>query len=128
MNVPVLSTLAAEQAPQRSVRTESLRLIDYSPYPRMDLEHGPKIGMSLNESDTGLCIVLGEEIEAGSMLRIVVRGVDGRPTHDMVTRVVWCKPNQDGRIRAGLAYLREGRARMLKVQHTQHRTQAVINA
>ncbi len=128
MNISVTPAPLRSEAIQRSVRSESLRLIDYSPFPRMDLDRGTCKGMSLNESETGLCIALEDEVEVGSMLRVVIRGVDGEPTRDIVTRVVWCRENIHGRVRAGLAFLREGRARMLKVRRTEHRTQTVITA
>jgi hypothetical protein len=125
---PVTPALFHHDAIQRHTRTESLRLIDYSPFPRVDVDQGPRMGLSLNESDSGLCVAVDNSVKVGSLLRILIRGVDGRPARDVVTRVVWCKTDKDGRMRAGLAFLREGRASMLKVRRNEHRTQAVINA
>ena len=102
--------------PPRSVRQEAMRQIDYAPFPRTNCDQGPQGGLSLNESETGLCVAISQPEAIGSLLRVMIRGVDGRQTRDVVTRVVWCNPSDDGRYRAGLALLRESRPQMMKVR------------
>lgn len=104
------------KTPPRSVRQEAMRQIDYAPFPRTNCKRGPQGGLSLNESETGLCIAISRPEPVGSLLRVMIRGVDGRKVRDVVTRVVWCDRSDDGRYRAGLALLREGRAQMMKVR------------
>jgi len=117
-----------ETARLRAERHEWIRLIDYSPFPRAQLDRGPRTGLSIDESQTGLCIAASERIERGELLRVVVRGIDGRPVRDVVARVVWCRPSDDGRYRAGLALLREGKPQMLRVRHEAGLGDAVVTA
>ena len=102
--------------PPRSARQEAMRQIDYSHFPRMSCDGGPQGGLSLNESETGLCIAIPQPQPIGTLLRVMVRGVDGRKVRDVVTRVVWCDRSKDGRYRVGVEMLREGRAKMMRVR------------
>ena len=117
-----------ENARLRAERHESIRLIDYSPFPRARLDRGPRAGLSINESETGICIAASERIEQGELIRVLVRGIDGRPVRDVVARVVWCRPSDDGRYRVGLALLREGKPRMLRVRPRAEHRDSVVTA
>ena len=112
----------------RSERRESLRLIDYAPFPRMDLARGRRVGLSLNESDTGLLVATEDRVEPGELLRIVIRGVDGGAVRDIVARVVWCEQADDDSYRMGLAFLRNAGARMLRARHRAARRDVVVMA
>ncbi len=98
-------------------RRQALRLVEYSDFPRMDLDAGRQTGLALNESDSGICIAAKDKTEIGALLRITVRGIDGRPARDAVARVVWCRDADEGRFRMGLEMLRETRPRMMRVRH-----------
>jgi len=109
----------------RSERSESLRLIDYSPFPRMDLERGRQIGMTLNESDSGLCAAVADRVDVGELLRVIIRGVDGQSVRDVIARVVWCQESSDGRYQMGISFLRRSGARMLRVRPRASRMVAI---
>jgi hypothetical protein len=102
---------------RRGVRRDGLRQVDYSPFPRVSLDEGKTIGLMLNESDTGLGLVVGERESIGSLLRVVVRGLHGHTSRDVVARVVWCSETDQGRYRLGLELLRESRPQMVRVRH-----------
>ncbi len=102
---------------RRGPRREGLRQVDYSPFPRVSLDAGENLGLLLNESDTGLCLVVAEKESIGSLLRVVVRGLHGYTSRDVVARVVWCNDSDQGRTRLGLELLRESRPQMLRVRY-----------
>jgi len=98
-------------------RRHALRLVEYSHFPRMDLDAGRQSGLALNESDSGLCISVPGREAIGELLRVTVRGLNGRSTRDVVARVVWCRNAEKGRFRIGLEMLRECKPRMMRVRH-----------
>ncbi len=102
---------------RRGPRREGLRQVDFSPFPRMSLGAGERLGLLLNESDAGLCLVVAEREEIGSLVRVVVRGLHGHTSRDVVARVVWCDDSDPGRSRLGLELLRESRPQMLRVRY-----------
>lgn len=102
---------------RRGPRRDGLRQVDYSPFPRVSLDSGNCRGLLLNESDTGLCLVVGEQEAIGTLLRVVVRGLHGHTSRDVVARVVWCSDTDQGRTRLGLELLRESRPQMLRVRY-----------
>jgi len=83
----------------------------------VSLDAGNNLGLLLNESDAGLCLVVAEKESVGSLLRVVVRGLHGRTSRDVVARVVWCSDAEQGRTRLGLELLRESRPQMLRVRY-----------
>jgi hypothetical protein len=83
----------------------------------MSLGAGGRLGLLLNESDAGLCLVVAEREEIGSLVRVVVRGLHGHTSRDVVARVVWCDDSDPGRSRLGLELLRESRPQMLRVRY-----------
>lgn len=107
-------------------RRQALRLVEYSSFPRMDLDAGRQTGLALNESDSGICIAISTKQEIGSLLRVTVRGIDGRPARDVVARVVWCHDADEGRFRIGVEMLRENKPRMMRVRHENGRRRVSI--
>lgn len=102
---------------RREPRRDGLRQVDYSPFPRMRLDAGTRLGLLVNESDAGLCLVTNEGEPIGALLRVMVRGLHGRTSRDVVARVVWCQQGDSGRSRMGLELLRESQSQMLRVRH-----------
>jgi hypothetical protein len=98
-------------------RRKGLRLVEYSSFPRVDIDAGLQDGLALNESDSGTCIAVASKLEIGSLLRVTIRSIDGQSSRDAVARVVWCRDTEEGRIRAGLEVLREHKPRMMRVRH-----------
>ena len=115
-SVPLLRANLRE-SDRTSTRDDALRLVEFAPYPRVSLDQRPQVGLALNRSESGLCIATTEPGEIGSLLRIIVRGVDGRPVRDVLARVVWCNAEEDGRHRMGIALLREQRSFPMRVRY-----------
>ena len=102
---------------RREVRREGLRQVDYSPFPRVSLDAGQTLGLLINESDAGLCLVTHEPEEVGALLRILVRGLHGHTSRDVVARVVWSEATDEGHCRMGLELLRESQPQMVCVRY-----------
>jgi hypothetical protein len=83
-------------------RRDEVRIVEYTPFPRVAASQVPRIGFTRDVSDSGMCIGSDHPERVGSLLRIVVRGADGRPDRPCVERVVWCRPASDGRHWIGL--------------------------
>jgi hypothetical protein len=71
-----------------------------------------------------MCLCVDNAETVGELLRVIARGVDGRPTLDTLSRVVWCKPRDDGRYWVGVNHVAEGQRRLLRVRHT-HRSRKI---
>jgi hypothetical protein len=111
--VGVAGTDSREQS-----RSEVVRLVEYSPFPRTSRDARKRIGYTRDEHASGLCLAVDRVENVGALLRVVVRSVDGRATLDSVARVVWCLPRDDGRFWLGLALVAKGRRTMQRVQRT----------
>ena len=91
------------QSPFRSERRrDEVCIVEYTPFPRVAASQPPRIGFTRDVSESGMCLGSDHPEAVGSLLRIVVRGVDGRPERPRVERVVWCQPARDGRHWIGL--------------------------
>jgi hypothetical protein len=106
------------ESPVRSeVRRHVVHLVEYSRYPRHDPSEDRRVAYTQDRSDTGLGLDLNEVIEPGELLRVTLRDIDGEVDMDGLARVVWCKPGESGRARAGLAMLREnGEKPMIRIR------------
>jgi len=81
---------AERSRPVRKVRRdETVRLVEFASFPR--IERGPqwRHGFTLDLSLRGLCIRAKEVAPIDSLLRIILRNVDGQPALDCVARVAW---------------------------------------
>lgn len=83
-------------------RHDEVRIVEYTPFPRVAAGEAPRIGFTRDVSESGMCLGSDHPEAVGSLLRVVVRGVDGRPERPRVERVVWCRPAHDGRHWIGL--------------------------
>jgi len=91
------------ESPFRSEpRRDEVRIVEYTPFPRTAASHPPRIGFTRDVSESGMCVGSDHPEAVGSLLRIVLRGTDGRPERPRVERVVWCQPARDGRHWIGL--------------------------
>ncbi|MCP4037108.1 MAG: PilZ domain-containing protein [bacterium] len=107
---------APRDGERRGARREGLRQVNYSPFPRSSLDAGKRMGLLLNESDDGLCLVVPENTAVGSLLRVTVQGLHGHTLRDVITRVVWCSEADEAGYRVGLELLRESQRQMLRVR------------
>ena len=83
-------------------RRDEVRIVEYTPFPRVAASRPPRIGFTRDVSESGMCLGSDHPEPVGSLLRIVVRGADGRPDRPCVERVAWCRPASDGRHWIGL--------------------------
>lgn len=87
----------------RKVRRDAtMRLVEYAPFPRVHRDQQWRHGFTLDLSPRGLCVRAKEVAPIGSLLRIIVRSVDGRPSIDAVARVAWIARSPGGQPRMGL--------------------------
>ena len=91
------------RTPFRSeTRRDEVRIVEYAPFPRIGGGEPPRIAFTRDLSPSGLCIGSDHPEAVGSLLRVVIRGADGRPEPPSIGRVVWCEPAGDGRHWIGL--------------------------
>lgn len=102
---------------RREERREGLRQVDYGPFPRTSLVAGSRLGLLINESNSGLCLVSNQHEEVGTLLRVVIRGLHGHTSRDVVARVVWCRKKLADRCLIGLELIRESSPQMARVRH-----------
>ncbi len=115
-------TVSAELSPQGvplrlEARQSVVHVVEYSRYPRRLASENRRIAYTQDRSETGLGLDLPERVTPGELLRVTVRDIDGQIDLDGLARVVWCKPNGEGRARAGVSILREnGQRPMMRVR------------
>ena len=84
-----------------------VRLVEYAPCPRVSLGQERRVGFTKDCSASGLCLGAERPEPVGSLLRVIVRDVDGRPTLDSLVRVIWCRPGPDAGAWLGLSLVLE---------------------
>ena len=82
-----------------------MRLVEYTRFPRVGPDRGPRIGFTRDLSSSGMCIGTDEPETVGALLRVAIRDLDGRPSRPCIERVVWCSPAGGGRHWIGLERL-----------------------
>jgi hypothetical protein len=95
---------------RREPRRDTVRIVEYTRFPRVGASRGPRLGFTRDLSPSGMCIGADEPEAIGSLLRVTLRNVDGRPSRPCVDRVVWCSPARDGRHWIGIERLAEAEA------------------
>jgi PilZ domain len=105
---------------RREPRTAVVRLVEYTAFPRAARDAAWRCGFTRDISDNGFGLVTTRPEPEGTLLRVVVLDVDGRPTQDAVARVVWSCELGEGRHRLGLERLALGARGMLRVRRDQH--------
>jgi hypothetical protein len=95
----------ALRAARKARRVATVRLVEFAPFPRVRRDERWHVGFTLDLSTQGACLRTKEAEPVGSLLRVIVRGVDGRPTLDSIARVVWSAQGRFGEVRMGLNLL-----------------------
>lgn len=88
---------------RREPREGAVRLVEYAPFPRACRSQRWRVGFTRDLSASGMCLCVDRGVSVGTLLRVVVRRVDGRPAYDSVARVTWADEHETGEIRLGLA-------------------------
>jgi hypothetical protein len=105
-------------------REDTLRIVEYTGFPRLVPEARPRLGFTRDLSLSGLCLGTEAAEPIGSLLRVTVLEIDGRATPASVHRVVWCSSERDGRFWLGLELLAEPQERMHRVSGGEGRNAA----
>ena len=98
---------AAWEVCRREPRMDVVRIVEYTRFPRMDEDATPRIAFTRDLSASGMCIGADGPEPPDTLLRVTLRGVDGKPGATVVDRVVWCRPAHDGRWWIGLESVTE---------------------
>jgi len=96
---------------RRESRTDTVRIVEYTRFPRVGPDRGTRVGFTRDLSATGMCIGTDEPESVGSLLRVAIRDLDGRPSPPCIERVVWCSRARDGRHWVGLERLTDRNSR-----------------
>ncbi|MCH2187800.1 hypothetical protein MK280_18245 [Myxococcota bacterium] len=86
-------------------REATVRIVEYSCYPRIARGEHTEVAFTRNESKSGMCLVSHRPEKPGALLRVARRTVDGVSDLDALAHVVWCEAQQDGRYWIGLALI-----------------------
>jgi hypothetical protein len=98
-------------------RERTVRVVEYSRYPRRLANEGRHVGYSQDRSASGLGLDLSERVWPGELIKVTLRDIDGTVAVDGLARVVWCREKANGRAEAGVSMLREsGERPMLRVR------------
>jgi hypothetical protein len=119
MALPELSEIEVRSTPaepvavpvRREAREDTVRIVEYTPFPRSDSQRRPRTGFTRDLSKSGMCIGADESEGVGSLLRVCLRGIDGQRERSAINRVVWCSAERDGRFWIGLELMGEAAPR-----------------
>ncbi len=116
---PVTEPDAARQVVERSEKRDSMiRLAEYSPFPWTNTDQRRNEAVTLNISQTGICLRVDAAVEPGVMLRVVIRDIDGKPYRDTLARVAWCRDEKSGDFVLGLALVAEMNRGVVRVRRS----------
>lgn len=101
---------------RREERRDVVRHVVYRPFPRVSSEPGERVGFTRDLSRSGLCMRADAPEPVGSLLRVTVRSVEGKPRVEAIARVRWAQRTVDGACWLGLAFLEECRPGPLRVR------------
>ena len=96
---------------RREPRRDTVRIVEYTRFPRVGSDPGPRIGFTRDLSASGMCIGTEEAETVGALLRVSLRDLEGRPSRPCIERVVWCSRDRDGRHWIGLERLTDTNSR-----------------
>jgi len=64
-----------------------------------------------------MCLRVDTPEQVGSLLRVILRDLDGRPLRESIARIAWSSPTVDGGHWIGLALVEAGQPRPIAVRH-----------
>lgn len=107
-----------EEMPIRSEPRQAIvHVVEWSRYPRRTVGEKRDVAYTQDRSDSGLGLDLAKSVEPNELLSITLRDIDGKQSTHGLARVVWCRPSEGERFRAGLSLLREeGERPLLRVR------------
>ncbi len=102
---------------RREQREQIVRLVEYAPFPRVRADQRRRSAFTRDLSPSGMCLGVDFAEPEGSLLRIIVRCVDGRPTQEMLARVKWCTSHSDGHFWLGISFMGTAPAELRAVRY-----------
>jgi len=90
---------------RKEARADTVRIVEYSEFPRRDSDRGLRVGYTRNVSGSGVCLGVDHPESVGSLLRLGIRGFDGCRTDARIGRVAWTSVRDDGRHWMGIELL-----------------------
>jgi len=87
------------------VRVDTVRIVEFSRYPRDAAEQQLQIGFTRDFSPMGMCVGVDRGERVGTLLKVCVHEVDGDRSEPSLARVVWTKTEWNGRFWLGLELL-----------------------
>lgn len=102
---PIRSGLEGSRSPRAEHRERVVRSFEYSHYPRDTRLQERRVGLTRDESTSGLCAVVHRPEAEGSLLQISLQNLDGEPSMRALALVVWCRHREDGRYLLGLSLI-----------------------
>ena len=106
----------ARRPARREERVAVVRHVEYTPFPRVSAHQRGRVGFTRDVSPGGLCLRVETPERSGSLVRIAVRGVDGRPARVAIARVVWSRATVDGAFWLGLEVVEDCAKKVLRVR------------
>jgi hypothetical protein len=91
-----------------------MRIAEYTPFPRFSRHQHRRLGFTSDTAEPVLRVTVRDPEKPGTLLRVVVRGIDGRPQLDTLARVAWCEEKANCHLSLGLAIL-DGEHRRARV-------------
>lgn len=119
--IPLFGGPRRVRTPRRERREEVVRHVVYCPFPRASSEQRERVGFTRDLSPSGMCVRADAPEPVGSLLRVTLRSVEGRPRFESIARVCWAERTIDGACWLGLALLEEARPTPLRVRRRRAR-------
>ncbi len=101
----ILDAILEPRVHDHTPRSEGVRIVEYTRFPRSGPDAGPRLAFAREVTANGMCIGCAEPEPVGSVLRVAVRDLEGRPCPARLARVVRCAPAGEGRHWVGLEEL-----------------------
>ena len=124
---PVLGSNAASagEGTRQERRQEVVRHVEYCPFPRARPDQCLRVGFTRDLSPSGMCVRVDTSERIGSLLRVILRDLDGRPRLESIARISWSSPSADGGHWIGLSLVEPGRARPISVRRESRAAKSV---
>ena len=101
---------------RREPRQEVVRHVEYCSFPRARSDQRLRVGFTRDLSASGMCLRVDTPERVGSLLRVTLRAVDGRPARESIARIAWASPTSDGGHWIGLSLIAPGRRHPIAVR------------
>lgn len=114
--------------PAAEDRARAMRIAEYTPFPRVSRHQQKKLGFTSDEAGPILRVAARSREKPGTLLRVAVLGIDGRPQLETLARVAWCQENGGGYVSLGLALAEENQHSARTVRRSLEKRRGAITA